>query len=117
MNLKELIAWQWKDYHQFHQSKVNLIIHIITMPIFALATLATVFFAIQLNWLAALGSIFAVIVAFGLQGIGHAQEKNPSIPFASPAQAIKRILLEQFVSFPKYLLTGGFSKAMLKGKE
>ncbi len=114
MKLKELMSWQWRDYHQFHQSKVNLIIHVITTPIFILACLAMVFFALQLKWLAALGSLFLVFVAIGLQGFGHNKEENAPIPFDSASQAVKRILLEQFVSFPKYIWTGGVAKAMKK---
>jgi hypothetical protein len=110
----ELIQWQWKDYHTFHQSKTNLIIHLVTTPIFIAALFATLYFLVQLKLLLAGLSFLVLVIAFGAQGYGHSLEKNPSIPFASPKQAFQRIFLEQLVTFPRFFFTGGVDKAMKK---
>ena len=114
MKTTELIQWQWKDYHTFHQSKTNLIIHIVTMPIFVLALLCVIYFAVQLQWMASAISFIVMLIAFGAQGYGHSLEANPSIPFANAKQAVQRIFLEQVINFPRYVINGGFIKALKK---
>ena len=114
MKINELMTWQWQDYHSFHQSKTNLVIHLVTMPVFVLALLASLYFLLQFNWLAAGLAFMTLLVAFAAQGYGHSLEAKPSIPFASPKQAMQRILLEQIITFPRYLMTGGVTKALNK---
>ncbi|WP_425357228.1 Mpo1-like protein [Vibrio tritonius] len=34
MDIKETIKWQWEGYLNYHQSRENLFIHIVFVPIF-----------------------------------------------------------------------------------
>jgi hypothetical protein len=47
-----------------------------------------------------------------LQGIGHKREAAPPIAFEGPIDVVTRIFVEQFVTFPRFVLTGGWWRAL-----
>jgi hypothetical protein len=49
--------------------------------------------------------------AFAAEARGHAGEMNPAVPFSGPGNALGRIFGEQFVTFPRFVLSGGWSRA------
>jgi hypothetical protein len=51
------------------------------------------------------------LVAFVLQAVGHKREANAPEPFRSPLDVLARILVEQFITFPRFVLSGGFARA------
>ena len=107
----KLLAWQWESYQNYHQSKTNLLIHIVAVPAFLLANLHFVFRLIDGSYLMAILSLIGMIASIAIQGIGHKKESTPSIPFNSAANAIARLLLEQWINFPRFVLTGGWWRA------
>jgi phage terminase small subunit len=58
----------------------------------------------------ALGCI-GLIAALMLQAHGHRLEQQPVEPFASKGDAVKRLLLEQCVAFPRFLFSGAWWRA------
>ena len=38
MSITEMLAWQWQGYISYHQSRVNLVIHWLVVPVFITAT-------------------------------------------------------------------------------
>jgi hypothetical protein len=46
------------------------------------------------------------------QGREHGQEAVPPEPYTSPLNAVARILLEQWITFPRFVLSGGWARAM-----
>ncbi len=114
MGISELLRWQWDGYPTYHQSRANLLLHIVVVPLFWVGNIGLVVALFSLSWLLALVSIAAMVVSVALQGRGHAQEEVPPVPFSSPANAVSRILLEQWISFPRYLLSGGWLRALRK---
>ena len=102
-----LLEWQYRDYAERHQDKLSLWLHLYAVPAFIAGVLAAVFHLLSLNWVGALVSLAFAGVAFLVQGIGHRREKLAPIPFDGPADAIKRIFAEQFVTFPRFVLSGG----------
>jgi hypothetical protein len=108
----QLLRWQYDGYAQFHGNRVNLLIHIVAVPAFVASSLWLLWCAVFMHW-AQLGvAALAVIVSFLAQGVGHQREATPSIPFASLGDAVGRILAEQFITFPRFVLTGGFRQAL-----
>lgn len=110
-----LLAWQWRGYADYHGSRRNLVIHLVTQPVFV-----TGFFCVlgapftgSLAGIAgsALGGLVMMAVAMIAQGRGHAMEAAPPIPFAGAGDAVGRIFLEQLVNFPRFVLSGGLAKA------
>lgn len=107
----KLIQWQWDEYHDFHGNKTNLLIHIFAVPALLLAQIALVLSLLQNMYITAFLSSIVVALSFAVQGIGHKKEKNPSIPFSSPLNAIARLMVEQWINFPRFVLSGGWWKA------
>lgn len=107
-----LLRWQWDGYSVYHQSKLNLWLHIVAVPAFLVGNVLMVLALLQGAWLAAFGWLVFSVMAFALQGVGHKRESNPSVPFSSPANAAARILLEQWVTFPRFVLSGGWWRAL-----
>ncbi len=108
----KLIQWQWKDYLQFHRSKTNLLIHIIAVPCFLVSNTYLVFALAQQAWAHALYSFVVMVLSIAVQGRGHKIEETPSIPFSSPWNAISRLLLEQWINFPRFVLSGAWWRAL-----
>jgi hypothetical protein len=105
-----LLAWQFRHYPEFHGRRANLVIHVLTVPLFQWGTLLALF---GWTWslLTGLLGLGAMVVAVAAQGRGHALEQNPPVPFASRGEAVARIFLEQWVNFPRFVVTGGFTRA------
>ncbi|EMC0406811.1 DUF962 domain-containing protein [Vibrio fluvialis] len=111
MKLNDMIEWQWSGYASFHQSRKNLLIHIIFVPLFIISFISLTRSLLGLELVSALSSLFIMALSFGLQGLGHSKEANPAIPFTSVKNAVVRILLEQFYTFPRFVLTGKWYQA------
>ena len=103
-----LLAWQWRGYPEFHRDRRNLLIHVLTAPFFwaALLSLVDAFFMRR----AAFGGLLALVPLIA-QGRGHKLEQAPPLPFRGPLDVIARFTLEQLVTFPRFVLSGGWWKA------
>ncbi|HTH77467.1 MAG TPA: terminase, partial [Ramlibacter sp.] len=86
--------------------------HIMVVPLFLLGNIALVTGIIMLSWKVALGGLVAMIVSVVMQGRGHKKEANPPEPFTGPTNAVSRIFLEQWVTFPRFVLSGGWRRAL-----
>jgi hypothetical protein len=107
-----LLQWQYQGYPQYHTNRTNLLIHIVAVPAFIAASVWLVFSAWSLRWAEVAGALLCMSVAFLVQGIGHKREATPAIPFDGASDAVTRIVVEQFVTFPRYVLSGGWVRAL-----
>ncbi|MGZ5845862.1 MAG: Mpo1-like protein [Ramlibacter sp.] len=112
MSVSELLRWQWQGYARYHQSRSNLLLHLIVVPLFLLGNLALLWAAVRGSWLLAALAIAAMVVSVAAQGRGHAREPVPPEPFTSRSNAVSRILCEQWVTFPRFVVSGGWSDAL-----
>lgn len=112
MNITELLRWQWDGYPRYHRSRRNLLLHIVLVPLFLFANILLVIGLIQGSWLMAFVAVLAMIASIALQGRGHRDEAVPPEPFTSAANAISRIFLEQWLTFPRFVLSGGWLNAL-----
>ncbi|EGI76757.1 Mpo1-like protein [Hylemonella gracilis] len=112
MTPAELLRWQWQDYSKYHASRLNLLIHIVAVPAFLAGNVLLILAVLTAQWPLGLGALVGSLLAFGVQGIGHGKEAQPSVPFSSLSNALGRILLEQWVTFPRYVLSGGWRQAL-----
>lgn len=103
-----LLRWQWEGYPHFHTDRRNLILHLLTVPLFLAGTVAVALSPLD-PWLVlgAAGNLLAV----GLQGRGHGLEPAPPLPFRGPVDALARLFVEQWVTFPRFVVSGGFARA------
>jgi hypothetical protein len=101
-----LLAWQWRTYERNHRDRANLLLHIVAVPAFIAGVLAAAVQVLQGQWFgAAIAAAFA-IVAFAVQGIGHKREPEAPVPFDGPGDFVARVFAEQFVTFPRFVLSG-----------
>jgi hypothetical protein len=106
----ELMSWQWGLYPEGHQDKVNLLIHVLTWPLFVSGFLSLLASPL-LGWPAAVGGLVGMVVAIAAQGRGHRREHTSPVPFEGPGDVVSRLLVEQLVTFPRYLVSGRFGQA------
>ena len=106
---RDLIAWQWEQYPQGHRDRRNLLVHGATNPLFIGGVLATA----ASPWLgaASLLGLALLPIAMAAQGRGHRREGVPPVPFAGPLDVVQRIFAEQLITFPRFVLSGGFARA------
>ncbi len=82
----------------------------LTVPLFLLGNCAILAAPFTSGWLA-LGGMALTSVAIGLQGRGHRFESMRPAPFTGPLSAIARIWGEQWITFPRFVFSGGFLRA------
>ena len=112
MSPGQFMAWQWSGYPRFHASRTNLLLHIVVVPLFLVGNLALLAGLLTLSWPLVVGGAAAMGLSLAAQGRGHAMEANPPEPFTGPGQALARIFLEQWVTFPRFVLSGGRARAL-----
>ena len=103
-----LIRWQWEGYSRYHRTRTNLLLHLLTAPLFCLGLLALLWGALTLTWLPATLGAGGMLLALMAQGIGHKREATAPAPFTGPWNFLGRFFFEQWVNFPRFLLTGGW---------
>jgi hypothetical protein len=107
-----LLRWQWNGYANFHRDPRNLWIHVLAVPLFIAAVGGLAFGTVRLSWPLGAVSIAALAVAIVLQGRGHAREEVPPEPFLGPVDFVRRIVAEQFVTFPRFVISGGWRQSL-----
>lgn len=106
MSPLELARWQWSDYARFHQDPTSLRLHILSVPVFWLSVLSLISWPWHHSVLATVLGLLALPVVLALQGLGHRRERHAPTPFTSPANAVARLMLEQLVTLPRFILSG-----------
>ena len=108
----DLLRSQWEAYPRVHQSRSNLLLHIIFVPLFLASNCAVLIALVERRWLLALGAAALMGLSLAIQGRGHSREPVLAVPFTSPLNALSRILLEQWVTFPRFVLSGAWRQAL-----
>jgi hypothetical protein len=112
VSIAELLKWQWEGYPTYHRSRVNLLIHILVVPLFLAANVELILGFATGSWVVGLGGLVIMAVSFGLQGFGHRKEQEPPVPYTGIKNALSRIFLEQWVTFPRFVISGGWIRAI-----
>lgn len=104
-----LISWQWGQYPLGHRDRRNLAVHAATVPLFIGGVVATA----ASPWLGVPALLGAALlpIAMAAQGRGHRREAAPPAPFEGPLDVVFRIFAEQLITFPRFVLSGGFARA------
>ncbi|WP_122544097.1 Mpo1-like protein [Pseudomonas viridiflava] len=112
--LPNLHTWQWRGYADNHRHPANLVLHLIAVPLFILAALLIVdgLFSLSVSSIAI--GVIGLIAALAFQRHGHTLEQQSPEPFSDRSDAVKRLLVEQFVTFPRFVLSGAWWRAWKK---
>lgn len=116
MNLitPNLPGWQYAGYPKNHANRLNLILHLITAPIFVTCTIGTLYFLVRAYWINAAISFGAMLLVVVIQGIGHGKEPVKPDPFLSPLDFLARFFTENFLTFWRYVFSGKWLEAFQK---
>ena len=106
-----LLARQWQGYARYHQSRANLLLHLVAVPIFLIANVLLVVALLTGAWMEAGAAALAMAGSVMAQGRGHRLEMKPPEPFTGPVNALSRIFAEQWLTFPRFVLSGEWSRA------
>ena len=106
---KQLLSWQLSLYPDNHHDRTNLALHILTVPLFWAGTVGLGLAWLQ-PWLLLAGPA-AMATAMALQGRGHKRESVAPVPFEGAGDVVSRIFVEQWVTFPRFVWSGGFGRA------
>jgi hypothetical protein len=112
MSVSELLRWQWDGYPRYHRARLNLMIHIVAVPLFLLGNVTLLVALFLGSWLVAGVAAVAMVVSIALQGRGHREEALPPEPFSGPLNAVARLFFEQWITFPRFVLSGGWRSAL-----
>jgi len=105
-----LLAWQFRNYPNGHRDRRNLALHALTQPLFLLGTCALLLSPLLGARLLAF-AVPALIAPLAVQGLGHGMEPNRPSPFLGPGDYLARLFVEQWITFPRFVLGGGFARA------
>ncbi len=111
MGARDLLEWQWNGYGRFHRNRTNVKLHVLTVPIFMAATVLLAVAAVRLSPLLGALALAGLVLPVLVQGKGHAMEERKAIPFTGAGNAVARLFLEQWVTVPRFVLSGGWSRA------
>lgn len=106
-----LLDWQWRGYAANHQDPGNLVLHLIAVPLFLLGCVLVLIGLLRLQPLLISLGLIGMLASLALQAHGHKREAQAPEPFSDRADAARRLLAEQFVTFPRFLLQGGWWRA------
>ena len=112
MGLTQLLSWQWDGYPRYHRSRTNLLVHIVAVPFFLLGNVGLVVALVRGSLVIAALGLVCMVASVAAQGRGHRAEENPPEPFTGPVNAVARLFLEQWITFPRFVLSGGWSRAL-----
>jgi hypothetical protein len=116
MDVGELMAWQWSDYTLKHQHRTNLLIHIVAVPVFMAGTVLLLLGLLDLDF----GTLGLGLAAWALavifEGRGHKLEQETPAPFTGSGNFVARFFLEQWITFPRFVLSGGWAANLRKAK-
>jgi hypothetical protein len=107
-----LLRWQWEGYPRYHRTRFNLLLHILVVPVFLVGNIALAVALLQRSWTVALGGMVVMVASIAIQGRGHRREPTPPEPFTGLLNAVARIFLEQWVTFPRFVFSGGWLRAL-----
>ncbi len=105
-----LIAWQWATYERNHRDRLSLLLHFVAVPAFVAGVLSSLRLLFMGLYPQAAVMLVVAALAYLVQGIANKREAEPSVPFDGAWDAISRIFTEQFITFPRFVFTGGFTR-------
>lgn len=106
MTFGELTAWAWRETSPVHHSRINLIIHLVAVPMFVAGHIALVVAPVSLSVGLAAAGLGSILLSLLLQKRGHALERNAVHAFTGPRDFLRRLYAEQFCNFWRFLFSG-----------
>jgi len=113
----DLLAWQWTDYIAKHRDRGNLLVHIVAVPLFIVASLGLLYAAIVGSVKCAGLALVGLVISIVVQGRGHGREREAPTPFAGAGDFVTRLLAEQWITFPRFVLSGAWYANLTRARQ
>jgi len=114
MTIPELLRWQWQGYATYHQNRANLLLHIVAVPLFIVASVLVVVAVVTFSLGLLVVAVVGLVLSVAIQGRGHTLEPVPPEPFTGRANLLGRLFFEQWVTFPRFVLSGGWWRNLVR---
>ena len=108
-----LLSWQFELYPEGHTTRLNLAIHLVTVPTFHMGLVTLLFGLVGWSGFTMLAGWIVAATCIVLQGVGHKREPVAPVPFSGPVDVVSRLLVEQLITYPRFMLSGGFIRAWI----
>jgi hypothetical protein len=108
VSIEKFLQWQWSGYSAAHRNRTNLLIHLVAVPLFMSSTLLAVYALVRFSLPALAGAALCYLLSLILQGRGHRLEATAPEPFKGGLDFILRLFAEQWITFPRFVMTGGW---------
>ena len=115
MSVEKFLQLQWVGYSVAHRNRTNLLIHLVAVPLFMSATILAFYALVRFSLPALAGAAVCFLVSLILQGHGHRMEATAPEPFNGGSDFIFRLFAEQWITFPCFVLTGGWFENLSNG--
>ncbi len=99
-----------------HRHRANLILHVPAVVLFWVGTIVLVCGAIDRSLVQIMIAVACLIVSVAAQGRGHRLEADAPTPFAGAGDFVTRLFAEQWITFPRFVLSGGWYRALTRSK-
>lgn len=110
----QFLQWQWSGYGSSHQNKTNLLVHMIAVPLFMVASASALCALVTRSLYTLFVSVLCFNASLIMQRHGHKLEPVQPEPFKNGFDFVCRIFAEQWITFPRFVLTGGWFKNISK---
>lgn len=107
LSLGARVDWGWRVTPLLHADRLNLFIHLFAVPAFIAGHLLPLVGVVDLVVGGAL-----VLLSLAMQFYGHRREAVPSPPFRGAGDFLRRLYIEQWLNFWRFLLGGGWLRAL-----
>lgn len=114
MPLGEFVAWAWRETPPVHTRRANLLIHLFAVPLFVWGHVLVLVGIALGPWIAVAG-VACILASVIAQKIGHSLD-SPVHPFLGAFDFFRRLYVEQFWNFWRFLFTGGWLAAFRAGR-
>lgn len=100
-----------EGYAGQHRDRTTLLVHLMFVPLFMLASASMLVFLLSGNWVLALLAAVACTVSLLVQGAVHRRTVRLLPKADSRIAALGQLLREQWIEFPRFVLSGGWLRA------
>src|SRR2546422_4359523 len=84
-----LLEWQWSDYSAKHRDRINLLLHIVAVPLFQIAPIVLVVAVVTRSRYAAGLGCLGIGAAGVIPGRGHRRGPGRPTPLSRPPRLLK----------------------------
>src|SRR5258707_12124193 len=93
-----------------HQTVTNPPLPMVAVPLFEIAVVTLIVGLATRSGLAVGLALIGMVAAVVIQGRGRRREREAPTPFAGPIDFVSRFFVEQWITFPRFVLSGGWSR-------